>query len=116
MTCLVSPNFDQFLNKWRVSNIIFSSYGSKHIFSLCNDTKVMFIWNYNLPRLYNAINFELKLVQNLLHYIIWTDYNPKKHLLRNKCPGYSNICKVLQMFVCLLRPAMQMVAVPAISL
>jgi hypothetical protein len=59
MTCLVSPNFDQFLNKWRVYNIIFSSYGYKHIFSLCNDTKVMFVWDYNLSRLYNPINFEL---------------------------------------------------------
>jgi hypothetical protein len=37
----------------------------------------VFVWDYNLPILYNPTNFD-NLGQNLLDYIIWVDYNLKQ--------------------------------------
>jgi hypothetical protein len=44
-----------------------------------HDSKRMFVWNYNMARLYNPTIFELThLVKKLLDYIIWTGYNLKQ--------------------------------------
>jgi hypothetical protein len=39
-------------------------------------TKRVFVWDYNLSRLYNLTTFKQTL--KLLDYIIYVDYNPKQ--------------------------------------
>jgi hypothetical protein len=53
----------------KICNIIHPEHGQ---------TKWVFVWDYNLSRLYNPTIFELRVVQKLLDYIIWVDYNPKQ--------------------------------------
>ncbi|PWZ45214.1 hypothetical protein Zm00014a_029635 [Zea mays] len=50
-----------------------------HFFSVhirINDNKGVFVWDYNLPRLYNPTTFELTL--------IWVNYNPKQTTTKYK--------------------------------
>jgi hypothetical protein len=51
-------------------------------------TNEVFVWDYNLSRLYNPTNFEL--VQNLLDYIIRVDYNSKQTPPKLACIHFTS--------------------------